>query len=115
MKNFRFEARLDLESRLCLLKHACINLEANEPCLIVLLTSSKSCIHTFTFSPLLKISEISYIKKCLIKISYIFYLSLPLCQHQKQIMNREEKKMLPLVAMYENQGIPKGIKTIIQY
>jgi len=31
-----------------LLKQSCINLEANEPCLILLLTSSKSSIHTFT-------------------------------------------------------------------
>jgi len=31
-----------------LLKQSCINLEANELCLILLLTS-KSCIHTFTF------------------------------------------------------------------
>ena len=27
----------------------------------------------------------------------------------------ERRKMLPLVAMYENQVMPKGIKTIIQY
>ena len=45
---------VNLETRLCLLKHSWINLEANayllkRPCLILLWHLQNSCIHTFTF------------------------------------------------------------------
>ena len=49
---------VNLETRLCLLKHSWINLEANayplkRPCLILLWHHQNSCMHTFTFSPFL--------------------------------------------------------------
>jgi len=46
--------------------------------------------------------NISYIKSCLIKISYIFYLSLPVCQYKKQIMNREEKNVTTCCNVWES-------------
>ena len=54
--------------------------------------------------------EISYIKSYLIKISYIFYLSLPLCQHKKQIMNREEKKCYHLLQCIKIKWCQKTLK-----